>query len=191
MTFNVKDDVNVKKNELEQKLAQLKKMLDSVEGSQTEVYSRIVGYYRSVKNWNAGKRHEYTRRKMYNLNAENTVKAIWSGNASVQTKVDSNSYSKQTELFAMNSDSVKEKDIAKYMLFVKPNCPNCPPVKNYLASSSLEATIIDVSTDEGLELALQYNVQATPTVVFYSKEGKETGRACNKKEAEQYINSLK
>ncbi|HQG40330.1 MAG TPA: anaerobic ribonucleoside-triphosphate reductase [Spirochaetales bacterium] len=181
MTFNVKDDVNVKKNELEQKLAQLKKMLDSVEGSQTEVYSRIVGYYRSVKNWNAGKRHEYTRRKMYNLNAENTVKAIWSGNASVQTKVDSNSYSKQTELFAMNSDSVKEKDIAKYMLFVKPNCPNCPPVKNYLASSSLEATIIDVSTDEGLNLHCNIMFKQHLLLFFILKKVKKQEEPVTKK----------
>ncbi len=189
MTFTVKEETNVKKHELEQKLAALKKMLDTVEGSQTEVYSRIVGYYRSVKNWNAGKRHEYTRRKMYNLSAENTVKAIWSGNTSVQARTEVSPQNKQEDLFARD-DTARGSDIVKYMLFVKPNCPNCPPVKNYLAALSLEATIIDVSTDEGLELALQHNVQATPTVVFYSKTGIEAGRACTKKEAERYLNSL-
>lgn len=189
MTFTVKEEVNVKKQELEKKLSALKKMLDSVEGSQTEVYSRIVGYYRSVKNWNAGKRHEYTRRKMYNLSAETTVKAIWAGNASVQPLPEVSSHSKKEDLFA-RGDTAQESDIVKYVLFVKPNCPNCPPVKNYLAASKLEATVIDVSTDKGLELALQYNVQATPTVVFYTRTGLEAGRACTKKEAERYISSL-
>lgn len=32
---------------------------------ETEVYSRIVGYYRPVQNWNAGKKEEYKFRKVY------------------------------------------------------------------------------------------------------------------------------
>ncbi len=31
-------------------------------GKQCEVYSRIVGYYRPVQNWNAGKREEFKDR---------------------------------------------------------------------------------------------------------------------------------
>ncbi len=34
-------------------------------GKETEVYSRIVGYYRPVKNWNEGKQEEYKFRKEY------------------------------------------------------------------------------------------------------------------------------
>jgi len=37
---------------------------------QTEVYSRIVGYYRPVKNWNDGKRAEYRDRKVFVLRPE-------------------------------------------------------------------------------------------------------------------------
>lgn len=32
-----------------------------------EVYSRITGYYRPVKNWNDGKAEEYKNRKVYDL----------------------------------------------------------------------------------------------------------------------------
>ena len=35
-------------------------------GEETEVYSRITGYYRPIKNWNDGKRSEYKNRKEYN-----------------------------------------------------------------------------------------------------------------------------
>jgi ribonucleoside-triphosphate reductase len=31
----------------------------------TEVYSRIVGYYRPVQQWNVGKREEYNGRTVY------------------------------------------------------------------------------------------------------------------------------
>ena len=34
-------------------------------GTETEVYSRITGYYRPVKNWNDGKTEEYKNRKAY------------------------------------------------------------------------------------------------------------------------------
>lgn len=34
---------------------------------ETEVYSRIVGYYRPVQQWNKGKKAEYFKRKPYNL----------------------------------------------------------------------------------------------------------------------------
>jgi hypothetical protein len=32
---------------------------------ETEVYSRIVGYYRPIKNWNDGKRAEFSDRKEF------------------------------------------------------------------------------------------------------------------------------
>ena len=32
---------------------------------QTEVYSRIVGYFRPVQNWNHGKQQEFTDRKEF------------------------------------------------------------------------------------------------------------------------------
>jgi ribonucleoside-triphosphate reductase len=42
-------------------------------GKETEVYSRIVGYYRPVKNWNDGKKAEYDRRRTYDNNDFSTM----------------------------------------------------------------------------------------------------------------------
>jgi len=36
-------------------------------GRRTEVYSRIVGYYRPVKNWHRGKREEVIQRKEFKI----------------------------------------------------------------------------------------------------------------------------
>ena len=36
-------------------------------GKATEVYSRITGYYRPVKNWNDGKAEEFKERKLYDI----------------------------------------------------------------------------------------------------------------------------
>jgi len=33
----------------------------------TEIYSRVVGYYRPVQNWNEGKQQEFKERVYYNI----------------------------------------------------------------------------------------------------------------------------
>ncbi len=39
-------------------------------GEKTEVYSRIVGYFRPVQNWNIGKKQEFKQRKSFRLPEE-------------------------------------------------------------------------------------------------------------------------
>jgi len=34
-------------------------------GAKTEVYSRVVGYFRPVNNWNKGKKEEFKERKTF------------------------------------------------------------------------------------------------------------------------------
>ena len=41
-----------------------------------EIYSRVVGYFRPVQNWNAGKQQEFKERKTINLSS---FKAFVSG----------------------------------------------------------------------------------------------------------------
>ena len=53
--------------EIEKRIQVLKEELENVQGTRTEVYSRIVGYYRSVKNWNKGKSAEYVERTTYEI----------------------------------------------------------------------------------------------------------------------------
>ena len=39
----------------------------------TEVYSRIVGYFRPIQNWNEGKKQEFQDRLEYNINKSKSV----------------------------------------------------------------------------------------------------------------------
>jgi anaerobic ribonucleoside-triphosphate reductase len=43
---------------------------------ETEVYSRIVGYYRPVKNWNDGKKSEFSERTMFAVSGRNVAPAV-------------------------------------------------------------------------------------------------------------------
>lgn len=48
--------------QINSKISLIKSEIENVKGTECEVYARIVGYYRSVKNWNAGKAEEYKHR---------------------------------------------------------------------------------------------------------------------------------
>ena len=53
--------------EIDAEIEETQRELDTVRGDETEVYARIVGYYRSVRNWNKGKRDEYNQRLSFTV----------------------------------------------------------------------------------------------------------------------------
>ena len=57
----------MRREEIETKIEELERALKNVKGTECEVYSRVVGYYRPVKNWNLGKREEFYRRKVFEV----------------------------------------------------------------------------------------------------------------------------
>ena len=55
--------------QIDAEIEETRAALKDVHGTETEVYARIVGYYRAVKHWNKGKRDEFDQRKMFTLEA--------------------------------------------------------------------------------------------------------------------------
>ena len=53
---------------IDKELLDAQEELRNVKGLETEVYTRICGYFRPLKNWNQGKRAEYAERKSYGNN---------------------------------------------------------------------------------------------------------------------------
>ena len=163
------------REQLESRLAALKTELVTVEGTPTEVYSRIVGYYRSVRNWNAGKRAEFTKRQEYRFPSSQGFAPL--GAPAAVGGVDS----QDEALLAATGDA------SSYLLFSRAACPNCPPVKEYLRLSGLPGVIVDVDTDEGLELARRYEVLSTPTAIMLSGDGVQLLRARTRAQLEPFV----
>lgn len=42
----------------------------------TEVYSRVTGYYRPIKQWNKGKQEEFRIRKEYNIESKEPAASL-------------------------------------------------------------------------------------------------------------------
>lgn len=175
---------------IEKRIADLKAELCRVEGTQTEVYSRIVGYYRSVRNWNAGKRDEYSQRLTYGMpkglpsaagiGAPERVAAApqrvsaapaapLAPAAPAAARLPSGA---PAELFAQ-----AHPERSGMLVFTRKACPNCPPVADYVESAGLPAVFVDVDAEEGLALARRHGVMATPTVVGLDSDGRESFRA--------------
>ena len=117
-------------------------------GEETEVYSRITGYYRPVKNWNAGKTEEFKERKLYDI-----------GHSKLRTASALQSCAMPTE---EGAPVVSEN--ARTILFARATCPNCRVAESFLdkAGVAYEKLI----ADEHLDLAKEFGVKGSPTLVI-------------------------
>jgi ribonucleoside-triphosphate reductase len=66
------------REELQARLDELKNEMLNVKGTECEVYSRVVGYFRPVKQWNNGKQEEYADRVAFDseIRQETTSRAL-------------------------------------------------------------------------------------------------------------------
>ncbi len=187
-------------NELQKidaEIAEIQNEIKDVHGTETEVYARIVGYYRAVRNWNKGKAEEFKHRKNFIINDDSAEHGNQAGAAQNECEHEAFHTSEQTEFDVaaeMLDDETETSDeirgIASYELFVRRTCPNCPPVKDFMADISLKGKNIDVDTDSGLAEAGRKGVFAAPTVIFYDAQNREIKRAHNVQELEETFSTV-
>lgn len=130
-------------------------------GRDTEVYTRIVGYYRAVQNWNRGKREEYDHRKLFSGPVRESGAEIPGTPEKVTEATES------AEPF---------QGAATWMGFFRDTCPSCPPVKAAVRDLPIPGEEINVDRKEGFALATGYQVLSTPTVILLDNEGREIRR---------------
>lgn len=133
--------------EIDAELAKLRLQLEEIHGTECEVYTRIVGYYRSLRNWNKGKKEEYRERILFHIPEDDP--AAQPGKAQPDTD-----------------------EIAEYRYFFRKTCPRCPSVKEYVSTLPLTGESVDVDTEEGMNEAQSLNILSTPTVVFFDRNGR-------------------
>ena len=155
---------------IETELAAAREALSDVKGTPAEVYSRIVGYYRSVRNWNKGKREEYGQRVMFQPDVSLLVSCL------------PNTHDKPGEAQAGRADENgtgrnETGADGKLILFVRPACPACPSAKAAAGRLGIPLELYDADTDEGLAEAMRHQVLSTPTAILLSSNGTELGRA--------------
>ncbi len=113
-------------------------------GKETEVYSRITGYYRPVKNWNDGKSQEYKERKTYDILG-----------------------SKLTRKGPKEEEKAEEKNTAfladGVYLFASATCPNCKIATQLLDKAGVSFN--KVMAQENVALTEGLGIKQAPTLV--------------------------
>ena len=139
-------------------------------GKATEVYSRITGYYRPVRNWNDGKSSEFENRKTYEPEELFSVNRNLLEEAGVEMpRVGTQTLGRANRVEAPKSNS----DAEKVILVTTKTCPNCQAAKNYLNQAGIEYDVILADEADGAEIAVQYSISSAPTLIVQSGEEAE------------------
>ena len=117
-------------------------------GKEAEVYSRITGYYRPVKNWNDGKSQEFKDRKTYDI--ENSVLTH---------------EGPMEETAPATCDCCAEEKAVSdgIYLFTTATCPNCKIATALLDKAGIG--YIKLLAEENAELATDFGIRQAPTLI--------------------------
>ncbi len=121
-------------------------------GKETEVYSRITGYYRPVKNWNAGKSQEFKDRKTYDPST-------------------SVMHSEKEEHCDCADHNHSKPKVTGLMLFTSATCPNCKMAKMLLDKEGISYQNIDAVANK--ETTLAFGITKAPTLIVPNGDGYE------------------
>ncbi len=117
-------------------------------GKDAEVYSRITGYYRPVKNWNDGKSQEYKERKTYNI----ATSVLTHEGPKEQTACD-----------CANNDSNGAILNDGIYMFASKTCPNCKIAEALLAKTDIKYE--KLYAEDNRELTEALGIKQAPTMV--------------------------
>ena len=121
-------------------------------GKEAEVYSRITGYYRPVKNWNAGKTQEFKQRKTYEISESQQPH-----------------HHDEVCCCAASKEEKSGGPVSTLMLFTSPSCPNCKMAKMMLDKAGIAYECVDAATH--LELTQSFGIKQAPTLVAPGTDG--------------------
>ena len=144
-------------------------------GSVCEVWTRVMGYHRPVRNFNPGKTSEHKERRHF---CEPEVSGKPEGKAAVDIDV------------AKIGENAKNMNL-NYMLFTSSSCPKCPEMKKIVKESiSFDGVVLDNTMNDFRQNAERLNVMTAPTLVVL-EGGNEIGRVTEPSQINDLLKSIK
>ena len=126
-------------------------------GKDTEVWSRITGYYRPVQNWNDGKVQEFKDRKEYNIGHSHFTGGIHRHEVCC--------CGDGTVAHGMQPEEVGTVSAAHTaQLFTRTTCPNCRVAEKMLDKAGFAYE--NLTAEEHPELCREYGIKGAPTLVL-------------------------
>lgn len=148
-------------------------------GKPAEVYSRITGYYRPVKNWNDGKVSEFKNRKTYDPATISKADSLPCP-ACEQKKQAAEAAPTETPRKAAAPLTG-----AETILLTTKTCPNCRMAKRMLSDAGIPFHLLYAEDQDGAQVARTYDISAVPTLL--TKENNAVHLYYNVKDIRQFI----
>lgn len=148
-------------------------------GKKAEVYSRITGYYRPVRNWNDGKVSEFKSRKTY-LTENPAEKEARSAFPSTAERADERIMTEAKSLAAKTTQSGATTANAKEIVSSQGNdnagkghrfllsthtCSSCAMVRKMLQEAKVDYTPLFAEDPQGAALAEKFNICSVPVLI--------------------------
>lgn len=128
-------------------------------GKAAEVYSRITGYYRPVRNWNDGKVSEFKNRRTYDpLTIDRT------GAASCGAPSETEKPKRAAEAPVPKQAAAPLPESSVILLSTK-TCPNCRMAKRMLSDAGIPFRLLYAEDADGAAVAKAYDISAVPTLL--------------------------
>ncbi|MCH4193320.1 MAG: ribonucleoside triphosphate reductase [Butyrivibrio sp.] len=152
-------------------------------GKDAEVYSRITGYYRPIRNWNDGKVSEYRSRKTYQ-NVQMFPRTQLEEATADSSATDVPVAEKET---SCNVQTLSDQEM---LLLSTKTCPNCRIASNELTKAGISFRVLYAEDPEGESLARRLGISNAPTLVV--PEGEDVQLVGNVSNIRAFIkNSLR
>lgn len=136
---------------------------------ETEVYSRITGYYRPVKNWNDGKSQEFADRVEYDLGHSHLMRdGAVAVTAAAETVGQAGSHVTVPGIEKASAPDHSTLPAGLYLIATR-TCPNCK-----FAAAEMDAAGIvyeELLAEENVELAQRYRIMQAPTLLSVAADG--------------------
>ena len=145
-------------------------------GKEAEVYSRITGYYRPVKNWNDGKRQEYKNRTVYDIIHSKSPEQKMKSYGAAEKLAEQAAVKEEPKAAA--ADKIEEDGM---YLFTTSTCPNCKMAKEMLAEEQYEV----IDAERRPDLAAQYGIMQAPTLLVV--EDGQAQKIVNASNIQKYV----
>ena len=152
-------------------------------GKDAEVYSRITGYYRPVRNWNDGKVSEFKNRRTYAEKKMSKPIRGLAGKGGINGQAWAAQERRMAQAFAaspvtgtaaaMNSieTAAAKKEPAGFseataVLVATTTCPNCGAAKKMLDKAGVSYQVVYADNEDGAAFAEQNNIIQAPTLLI-------------------------
>jgi ribonucleoside-triphosphate reductase len=134
-------------------------------GKEAEVYSRITGYYRPVKNWNDGKAQEFKDRKVYDAARSGVL--LNRGTSARKSAPAPAAREKADPGIAASRNTVQKAPAGTGngipTMYVKDHCPKCKGAEQRFKLNGVAFNVVNCS--EHMDIARELEITQTPTII--------------------------